>query len=131
MVIFKRKTVPKEAFPNNIIVEANPKGWVNEEVMLQWINKVWALRPKKFINPPSCLIYDSCSAHLTDAVKIAFGKKSILAVIPSGMTSKLQLLDISDNRSFKLNLRKHWEEWMPPINMSIQLLEKQKEHLIN
>ena len=47
MVIFKKKNIPNENFPNNIIVECNPKGWINKEVMKIWIDKVWKKRNKK------------------------------------------------------------------------------------
>ena len=33
MVIFKRKTLPKEKFPAGVIIKANPKGWMDEEKM--------------------------------------------------------------------------------------------------
>lgn len=37
MVIFKRKTVPKENFPVGIIIKANSKGWMDEEKMSKWL----------------------------------------------------------------------------------------------
>ena len=33
MVIFKRKTMPKDSFPKGINVAVAPKGWVNETIM--------------------------------------------------------------------------------------------------
>jgi DDE superfamily endonuclease len=112
LVIFKRKTIPKENFSDRIIVEANPKGWINESTMKIWLNKVWRRRPRSFMNPPSILILDSCRAHLTENVKREINKYSKMAVIPAGLTKKLQPLDISVNRSFKSKLRKKWEDWM-------------------
>ena len=50
--------------------------------------------------------------HRTEGVKSAFNGVSKLAMIPGGLTSKLQPLDISVNRSFKSNMRKRWERWM-------------------
>jgi len=36
LLILKRKTLPKsEAFPKNIIVRAQEKGWITEELMLE------------------------------------------------------------------------------------------------
>jgi hypothetical protein len=47
-------------------------------------------------------VLDSFSAHKTDAVKQQFReKRTNLAVIPGGLTSRLQPLDVSLNRSFK------------------------------
>ena len=37
LVIFKLKKVPKGNFPPEVIVRANPTGWMNESEMLFWI----------------------------------------------------------------------------------------------
>ncbi len=41
----------------------------------------------------SLLIYDSARSHLTDEVKSLVNKHSKIAVIPVGLTKKLQPLD--------------------------------------
>ena len=40
LVIFKRKTIPKGKFSENLIVEANEKCWVNQAIMQTWLEKV-------------------------------------------------------------------------------------------
>jgi hypothetical protein len=35
-----------------------------------------------------------------------------LAVIPGGLTSQLQPLDVSINKPFKVYMRKEWNKWM-------------------
>ena len=116
MVIFKRKTIPKEKFPPNIFVRANPKGWINGALIEDWMENVWLKRSSAFFaksTKEDCLlIYDACTAHLTDEVKAAVQKHTKLAVIPGGLTKFLQSLDISVNKSFKSHLRKSWENWM-------------------
>lgn len=113
MVIFKKKNIPKEKFPSNIIVQCNSKGWINEEVMKIWLEKVWKKRNKEsFFNSKSLLIMDSCKAHTTSEIKMLIGKYSKLAIIPGGLTKKLQPLDLTVNRSFKENMRRRWEDWM-------------------
>jgi len=97
MVIFKRKTIPKEKFPNGIIVKASEKGWMNQEIMQIWLKNV-------FFKPKSLLIYDSATPHLTPEVKKLVNSYSQLAVIPGGLTKKLQPLDISVNKSFTHNI---------------------------
>ncbi len=70
MVIFKRKTIPKGNFPKGIVVMANEKGWVNEGMMKEWIEKVWKRRKEaSFFCKKSVLIYDSQRAHITDNIK--------------------------------------------------------------
>jgi hypothetical protein len=35
--IFQLKNIPKERFPNGVVIRANEKGWNNEYGMLWWI----------------------------------------------------------------------------------------------
>jgi hypothetical protein len=103
MVIFKRKTMPKDSFPKGIIVTVAPKGWMNETIMAEWIDKVWRKRKNSFfVNPKdSILIYDSHRSHLTSDIKKIVEKHSKLAVIPGGLTKILQPLDLTANKSLK------------------------------
>ena len=116
MVIFKRKTIPKEKFPANILVRANAKGWINGELMEDWMKNVFLKRPSEFFaktpKEKCLLIYDSCTAHLTPEVKTVVENHTKLAIIPGGLTKFLQPLDISVNKSFKSHLRNSWEIWM-------------------
>jgi hypothetical protein len=112
MAIFKRKTIPKEKFPKGIIVEANEKGWVNETIMEHWVEKIWKRRKGAFYKTSFILNMDSCRAHLTDKVKNLIFKYSKLAIIPAGLTRKLQPLDVAVNISFKSHLKQKWEQWM-------------------
>ena len=47
MVIFKRKTIPKEKFPKEIVA-VNPKGWVDSDMMKYWLSSVWNRRAASF-----------------------------------------------------------------------------------
>ncbi len=106
IVIFKLKNIPRGNFPSGVIVRANPTGWMNENEMLYWIENVWVKRAERFSNPQSLLVLDSFSAHVVDSVKWRFIEKNTnIAVIPGGLTSRLQLLDVSINKSFKSKVR--------------------------
>jgi len=67
-----------------------------------------------FFDRTSLLILDSFSAHIDEGVRSTFKNehKTTTAVIPGGLTKKLQPLDISVNRSFKNHVRAEWEKWM-------------------
>ena len=67
-----------------------------------------------FFDKTSLLIFDSFSAHIDEDVRSTFRNehKTTTAVIPGGLTKKLQPLDISVNRSFKNHVRAEWEKWM-------------------
>src|SRR6266542_3505336 len=110
--IFKLKKIPREAFPQGIHIRVNEKEWCNEQEMLWWIENVWTQR-NALANPRSLLVLDSFRGHLVDTVKNRFNEKQTnIAVIPSGLTSKLQPLDVAINKSFKANLRQYYNEWM-------------------
>ena len=62
MVIFKRKTTPKEGC-QGIVVHIHPKGWMDTEGMLIWLQKMWAHRPGG-MSEKSLLVWDSFRGHL-------------------------------------------------------------------
>ena len=51
-------------------------------------------------------------SHLVTTTLDKIKKKSNVAFIPTGSTSKVQQLDLTVNRSFKSKLRKKWEDWI-------------------
>lgn len=113
LIIFKRKTVPKVQFPPGVVVRANPKGWMEEKLMGDWVDCCWNTRLERNPDPTkSLIILDSARCHLTEVGREAMKKSSKVAVIPGGLTKLLQPLDISVNKSFKDNLRRCWENWI-------------------
>ncbi|XP_034618018.1 pogo transposable element with KRAB domain [Trachemys scripta elegans] len=114
VVIFKRRTLPKNMqFPAGVIIRAHEKGWMDENGTIEWLEKVWNKRPGAFFKKPAMLVWDMFRAHKTDEVKnVAKNMKTTLAVIPGGLTSVLQPLDVCLNKPFKDRLRKMWSEWM-------------------
>jgi len=101
-IIFKLVNVPREQFPNGVYVHANPSGWMDEKEMIWWIENIWCQRANLSSNPHSLLVLDSFTAHRTDVVKRHFLEKNTnIAIIPDGLTSHLQPLDVSLNKSFK------------------------------
>lgn len=102
LIVFKLKNVPRENFPDGVYVRANKTGWMDEKEMIWWMENVWRRRANLSSNPRSLLVLDSFSAHRTDPVKRHFKEKNTdIAIIPGGLTSRLQPLDVSLNKSFK------------------------------
>ncbi|CAB4406558.1 unnamed protein product [Rhizophagus irregularis] len=59
------------------------------------------------------MVYDSFQGHLEKSVKEKFCDYGFnLAIIPGGLTSLCQPLDVAINKPFKANLRKEWHLWM-------------------
>ena len=44
VIIFKLVNVPREEFPDGVIIRANAKGWMNEDEMSWWVENVWTQR---------------------------------------------------------------------------------------
>jgi len=105
VLIFKRKTLPRNLkLPPGITVRVPPKGWMYEEGTKRWLLDVWGRRPRAGIRKcPSLLVWDMFRAHKTEGVKAEARR---MAVIPGGLTSTLQPLDVSLNKPFKQNVRK-------------------------
>ncbi|CAG8644538.1 10171_t:CDS:2 [Paraglomus occultum] len=67
--------------------------------------------------PPDVIVRmnknDSFRGHLTQTVKSKCQEKNlVLGVIPGGLTSIVQPLDVSINKPFKNRLREKWRTWM-------------------
>lgn len=113
-LILKRKTLPKgEPFPKDVAVRCQAQGWMTSELMVDWLKTVWLRRPGALFHLPSMLVLDSFRGHITEEVKDQCRKHdSDLVVIPGGLTSLLQPLDVSINKPFKANLRAEYEAWI-------------------
>ncbi len=101
LVIFKLKNISRCNFLSEVIIRANPIGWINENKMLYWIENVW-VKCTTLFNSQSLLILDSFSIHIVNFVKYRFNKKNTnIAIILRELISYLQPLNILVNKSFK------------------------------
>ena len=115
-IIFKGKTkrlLKKMKLPSGAVCSTQVKAWMDEERMLEWIDKVWSLYVQ---GKPALLTLDTFSGHLTKAVKEAFDKCGSLAHAQHlhihTYTLALLALDISINKPFKTQLRQLWCQYM-------------------
>ena len=104
--------MPKEKFPPGVVVHCHKKGWMDEDGLKLWIQKVWKLRPGGLLQKKRLLIWNSFRVHLVDS-------NTDIAVIPGRLTSVLQPLDVSLNMAFKNQLCEKWTTWV---------IEGEKEH---
>ena len=64
------------------------------------------------LKKPSLLVCDQFKAHVTESTKRpATILKTHLPVIPDGLTSQLQPLDVSVNKQFKGFMHEEWAKW--------------------
>ena len=74
-----------------------------------WLEKVWSKCPGDLLKKLSLLVCDQFKAHVTESTKsLATKLKTHLAVIPGGLTSQLQPLDVSVNKPFKGFMHEEW-----------------------
>ena len=69
---------------------------MDSDQMKVWIEKAWRSQLGGVGRRRSLLVYDAFEVHVTDSVKAAFKQENTdLAVIPGGLTSLPQPLDVS------------------------------------
>ena len=101
-VVFKRKTMPKDKFPTGMIVRVQEQGWFNDSIMDDWLKTVWMKRKGGLEKQRSMLVLDAFRCHTTDNVKSKLKRSNThLVVIPGGITSILQPMDVVVNKPSK------------------------------
>jgi hypothetical protein len=90
------------------------------ELLEDWLGCVWERRPGALSKPRSVLTMDTYRGHLSGRIRNRLRNKNTdLAIIPSGITSQLQPLDVSFNKSFKHLVRKHYVAWLNKHNHTL------------
>ena len=105
--------MPRETLPGGVVVVCNKKGWMNTEVMHTWTNKCFRTRRGGFFKKKSLLIFYAMAAHKETTVQKHINNAGAhIAVIPGGLTCKLQPLDVAVDHLFKTFIREEWDRWM-------------------
>jgi hypothetical protein len=74
-VILSSKMIPEnEMFPEDIILRAQRNGWMTADLMESRVKDVWERRPGALHNPFSMLVLDTFREHLSEEVKVTFGR---------------------------------------------------------
>ena len=124
LLIFNRKTLPKDVIPHGIYVHVHSTGWMDGEGMKLWLDKVWSKRPGGLLKKPPLLVCDQFKAHVTDSTKrLATKLKTHLAVIPGGLTRQLQLLNVSV-KPFKGFVLEEWAKLIEAPNHYVHWQEE-------
>lgn len=112
-VVFKRKTRPKGVkFPAGIVVRTQAKGWMDDHLVNDWVKTVWGRRPGGF-SKRSLLVLDAFRCHRSPALLRLLKEEymTTLTIIPGGLTSVLQPLDVSIYKPMKVLLQRRWNQW--------------------
>ena len=105
--IFKGKRLSRgEQIPPGIIVWFQDNGWMDSSLMKKYVDYLNdILRNNGRSGVPKMMVYDLFKGHLEESVKEKFRDCGFdLVVIPSGLTSLCQPLDVAINKPFKDNL---------------------------
>jgi DDE superfamily endonuclease len=84
----------------NLAYMVQAKGWIDEEVMLQWICVMWSPFVQSVGGPmtPTYLLMDTFSSHRTEKVRHELALLgTVIDFVPPHCTSKLQVCDVSVN----------------------------------
>lgn len=101
-VLFKRKCLPAEQFPDGIFIRAREKGRTTDKLVRDWVTCVCQKCPGANLDTHSVLVPDSFRGHLTGGVRQQLRTcKTDLVIIPGGTTGMLPPLDVPVNRPFK------------------------------
>ena len=128
-------------FPNEIVYACQDNSWMDEHVMLLWVDKI--LKPYVLGAPENIvpiLFLDSYRCHLMSSVVSKIQDLGVeVEHIPGGCTGLCQPVDVGVNKPFKDRLRGQWEAWMinegmergttsPPTREDISKWFSCKEH---
>lgn len=106
-LIFNRKTILEENILKDAHIHVYLKGWMDEAGMHLW------LCPGGLLCKPTLLVWGQFRVHKTETIiKNMIQLKTEIVVIPGGLMSLLQPLDVSLNRPFKQNMKEQWSIWM-------------------
>jgi transposase-like protein len=100
-------------YPDMMEFGVQPKAWMDEKLMLDWIEKVWKPFTNAKDNKLTYLLLDECRTHLTENVKFAFSELNTeVDFIPGGYTGKVQVMDVGINKPFKNYIRNAFDDWL-------------------
>ena len=133
MIIFKGVRTPAN-LPKGVVVCMHKKAWMDKHLMCEWIDQIWNKCPgiSTASKPTSLLVMNSFEGHKTKSVrrKCNVGNTHV-AIIPGGLTSVIQPLDVCINKLFKDRLREKWRLWMSHGNFELTKGENLKKPQYN
>ncbi len=108
------KELPSGHYPTNHFYKCQEAAWMDEQVMITWVNKV--LAPYIAMAPDHVvplLILDMCQCHMMASVVQMIQELGVeVQHIPGGCTSLCQPVDVAFNKPFKDWMQWQWLNWM-------------------
>jgi hypothetical protein len=84
------EVMPCDKNPQRYFIYIHAKGWMDENGMKLWLEKLWSKRPAGILKKLALSVCDQLRSHITEATK-RVGKElnTKLDMIPEGLTSQL------------------------------------------
>ena len=108
----KRLNKIKVVKENKVFVVCQQDPWFDDKTFIKWLHYVW-FRTYSFRNIKNSILYfDRHVSHLTDDIKKMFSQNSCFyRLIPPGLTSYCQPLDLCANKPFKNAIQNKYREF--------------------
>ncbi|KAJ8896260.1 hypothetical protein PR048_001604 [Dryococelus australis] len=82
-MFLRRKSLPEEKLPKRFIFRCQERGWVTNELVMDWVKVVWNHRSDALLRQYGILVLDSFRGHLTRQIKKVLEERCTdLVVIP-------------------------------------------------
>ena len=137
LIVFKGKPNGRIArefsnFPNTSAFACQERAWMDETVMIQWIQEV--LHPYVSLAPNDVrpiLLLDSFRCHMMTSVVNSIAQLGVeVRHIPGGCTGLVQPIDVGIGKPLKNRVRQKWEDWMISQGISISVLKPPSRELL-
>lgn len=95
-------------------------GWMTEDLMQDWLEVVWRRRTGAAPKQRGMLILNGFRGHATDSVKSSMESMDTdMVIIPGGLTSQLQVLDVVVYKPLNDSVRAQYSNWLLAGNLAL------------
>ncbi|XP_045402568.1 pogo transposable element with KRAB domain isoform X3 [Lemur catta] len=119
-IILRGTYIPPGKFPSGMEIRCHRYGWMTEDLMQDWLEVVWRRRPGAAPKQRGMLILNGFRGHATDSVKNSMDSMNTdMVIIPGGLTSQLQVLDVVVYKPLNDSVRAQYSNWLLAGNLAL------------
>ncbi|XP_072504854.1 pogo transposable element with KRAB domain isoform X1 [Notamacropus eugenii] len=119
-IILRGTYIPPGKFPSGMEIRCHRYGWMTEDLMQDWLEVVWKRRTGAVPRQRGMLILNGYRGHATDSVKNSMETMDTdMVIIPGGLTSQLQVLDVVVYKPLNDSVRSQYSEWLLAGNLAL------------
>lgn len=119
-IILRGTYIPPGKFPSGMEIRCHRYGWMTEDLMQDWLEVVWRRRTGAVPKQRGMLILNGFRGHATDSVKSSMESMDTdMVIIPGGLTSQLQVLDVVVCKPLNDSVRAQYSNWLLAGNLAL------------